>query len=118
MKTLLLLLSYISFFLIFLIYHSHKLSLPPLLQHLYSPENSKMVTVTLFIPKFNTMLKDFPIPLPNTQYSYSLIQFSLDNTSSMPSLHLVCSPSSYGYSKERGEQFFPYYGYPNFSVTT
>ena len=118
MKTLLLLLSYISYSLLFLIHHSHKLPLPPLFQQLYSPENPRMVTVTSFTPKFNTMPKDFPIPLPNTQYSYSPIQFSLDDTSSLPSLHLACSPSSYGYSKERGEQLFPYHGYPNCSVTT
>ena len=84
----------------------------------YSSKNPNITTVSLVTfhgPKFSL---EETILLSNSEFIYTARTFDIDDTNELSDHGLVCSPSSFGFTKERAEKVFPHYIYPNCSDVT
>lgn len=81
----------------------------------FSPNNKAAISVSEFDYEVRPIDNDIIQPLPNEQYEYVPNDFLIDDTEKLRLIDLHCEPDSFGYSVERGNEVFPYHGYPKCS---
>lgn len=84
----------------------------------FSIENPTVVSVTIEPEPRNRTSNSEESPLPNSKFVYDPKDFEIDDTESLRKLSLACMPTSFGYSVKRGNEVFPYHGYPKCSKVT
>lgn len=86
-------------------------SFPPL----FSENNKNIISVTKMQKEKTGKSTDEISLIPNNEFLYDPDDFQIDDTDQLKSLDLWCKPDSFGYTIERGNEIFPYHGYPKCS---